>query len=171
MTHVLTDNDRRILKYERRIGFVFGGLTLCFGGLFNLIYFVLNQSKQNYWMVISIDLGILLLAYFACYRINLKVNRDLKDNKKELLKKRVEKKIEEKTYEAGSGALNIPILEDLFPKFWGQKMRATRQYYVVANDQRYEVDKKLYDELKKNTDFYIHFAKHSETVLSLSKDE
>ena len=171
MLHELTDNDRKTLKYERRIGFVFGGLILCFGGLFNLIYFVLNQSEQNYWMVISIDLGILLLACFVCYRINLKVNRDLKDNKKELLKKRVEKKIEEKTYEAGSGALYIPILGDLFPKLWGQKMRPGRKYYIITNESRYEVEKEMYDGLKKNTDFYIHFAKHSETVLSISKDE
>lgn len=171
MLHELTDNDRKALKYERRIGFVFGGLILCFGGLFNLIYFVLNQSEQNYWMVISIDLAILLLACFVCYRINLKVNRDLKDNKKELLKKRVEQKIEEKTYEAGSGALYIPILGDLFPKLWGQKMRPGRKYYIITNERRYEVEKEMYDGLKKNTDFYIHFAKHSETILSISKDE
>lgn len=95
MTSELTDNDRKILKYERRTGFVYGGLILCFGGLFNLFYFVLNTSEQHYLMVILIDIGIILLVYFVCNRINLKVNRDLKGNTKELLKKRAEKKIEE----------------------------------------------------------------------------
>ncbi|PKP19940.1 MAG: hypothetical protein CVU05_10210 [Bacteroidetes bacterium HGW-Bacteroidetes-21] len=171
MTRELTDKDRKVLKYEKRIGYVFSGLIICFGGLFNLLYFVLNETGQNYLMVSLIDLGILLLAYFVCNRINLKVNRDLKDNLKELLKRKVDKTIEEKSYEAGSGALYIPILGDLFPKLWGQKMRETRKYYVFTSDTKYEVDKDVYDELKKGTDFYIHFAKHSETALYFSKDE
>lgn len=171
MDKELTDKDRKVLKYERRIGFVFSGLILSFGGLFNLIYFVLNKIEQNYLMVILIDLGIVLLSYSVCNRINLKVNRDLKDNKKELLKKRVDKKIEEKSYEAGSGALYIPILGDLFPKLWGQKMRETRRYYIFTSDSKYEVEKEVYNDLKKDTDFYVHFAKHSETVLNFSKDE
>ena len=171
MTEKLTDKDRKVLKYERRIGFVFSGLIVCFGGLFNLLYFVLNKTELDYLMVYLIDLGILLLAYFVCNRINLKVNRDLKDNTKELLKKRVDKKIEDKSYEAGSGALFLPILGNLFPKLWGQKMRETRKYYLFTSDTKYEVDKVVYDDLKKDTDFYVHFAKHSETVLNFSKDE
>ena len=171
MTKELTDKDRKVLKYEKRIGFVFSGLFLSFGGLFNLFYFVLNKSEDNYLMIILIDLGIVLLAYFICNRINLKVNRDLKHNKKELLKKRVDKKIEEKSFEAGSGALYIPILGDLFPKLWGQKMRETRRYYIFTSDSKYEVEKEMYNDLKKDTDFYVHFAKHSETVLNFSKDE
>jgi len=171
MTKELTDKDRKVLKYEKRIGFVFSGLIICFGGLFNLLYFVLNKTGQNYLMVSLIDLGILLLAYFVCNRINLKVNRDLSDNIKEILKKRVDKKIEEKSYEAGSGALFIPILGNLFPKLWGQKMRETRKYYIFTSDTKYEVDKEVYDDLEKDMDFYVHFAKNSETVLNFSKVE
>ncbi len=171
MTKELTKKDRKILKYEKRIGFVFSGLIISFGGLFNLLYFVLNKTEQNYLLISLINLGILLLAYFVCNRINLKVNRDLKDNTKELLKKRVDKKIEEKSYEAGSGALYIPILGDLFPKLWGQKMRETPKYYVFTSDAKYEVDKEVYESLKIDTDFYVHFAKHSETVLNISMAE
>lgn len=171
MTRELTENDRKVLKYERRIGFVFCGLVLSFGGLFNLFYFVLNKSEVNYLMIILIDLGIVLLAYFVCNRINLKVNRDLKDNKKELFKKRVDKKIEKKSYEAGSGTLFIPILGDLFPKLLGQKMRETRRYFIFTSDTKYEVEKEVYNYLKKDTEFYVHIAKHSETVLNFSKDE
>ena len=127
MTEKLTDKDRKVLKYERRIGFVFSGLIVCFGGLFNLLYFVLNKTELDYLMVYLIDLGILLLAYFVCNRINLKVNRDLKDNTKELLKKRVDKKIEDKSYEAGSGALFLPILGNLFPKLWEKKNERNTQ--------------------------------------------
>ncbi len=171
MNRDLTEKDRKVLKYEKRIGYVFSGLIICFGGLFNLFYFLLNKTGQDYLMVSLIDLGILLLAYFVCNRINKNVNRDLKDNKKELLKKRVEKKIEEKSYEAGSGALYIPVLGDLFPKLWGQKMGETRRYYIFTSDSKYEVEKEVYNDIKKDTDFYVHFAKHSETVLNFSKDE
>lgn len=171
MTQELNDKDRKVLQYEKRIGFVFSGLILCFGGFFNLFYFVLNKTEQNYLMIILIDLGIILLAYFVCNKIYLKVNRDLKDNRKEILKKRVDKKMEEKSYEAGSGALFMPILGNLFPKLWGQKMRETRIYYIFTGDTKYEVEKEFYDELKMDMDFYVHFAKHSETVLKFSKYE
>ena len=50
-------------------------------------------------------------------------------------------------------------------------MRETRKYYLFTSDTKYEVDKVVYDDLKKDTDFYVHFAKHSETVLNFSKDE
>ncbi len=171
MTKELAEEDRKVLKYEKRIGYVFSGLILSFGGLFNLIYFVLNNPGQDYLVVSLINLGILLFAYSVCNRINLKVNLDLKDNTKELLKKRVDKKIEEKSYEAGSGTLFIPILGNLFPKLWGQKMRETRKYFIFTIDTNYEVDKEVYDDLKKDMDFYVHFAKRSETVLNFSKDE
>ena len=171
MKRELTDKDRKVLNYEKRIGFVFSALIICFGGLFNLLYFVSNNTQQNYLLVSFINLGILLLAYFVCYRINLKVNRDLKGNTKQLLKKKVNSKIEEKSHEAGSGALHMPILGDLFPKLWGQKMKETRKYVVFTSDAKYEVSKEVYDNLKKDTDFYVHFAKHSETVLDFSMDE
>ena len=167
----LTDKDRKMLKYEKRIGFVFSGLVICFGGLYNLFYFLTNNTGQNYLMISLIDLGILFLAFLLCNRINLKVNRDLNENMKVLLKKKVEKKIEEKSYEAGSGALYIPILGDLFPKLWGQKMRESRKFFILTNDAKYEVEKEVYVVLKKNADFYVHFAKHSETVLDFSNVE
>lgn len=171
MTKKLTDKDRKVLKYEKRIGFVFCGLIICFGCLFNLLYFILNKTGQDYLMVSLIDIGILLLAYFVCNRINLKINRDLKINTKEILKKSVVKKIEEKSYEAGSGALYSPILGNLFPKLWEQRMRETRKYYIFTSETKYEVNKEMYNSLLKDTDFYVHFAKHSETVLNFSKDE
>lgn len=167
----MTDKDRKVLKYQKRPGFVFSGFVIAFGGLFNLIYFVLNRTEQDYLMVSLIDLGILLLAYFICNRINLKVNKDLKENIKEIQKRKVDKKIEEKSYEAGSGALYIPILGDLFPKLWGQKMKETGRYLIFSGEDKFEVEKGVYNDLRKGSDFCVHFAKYSETVLYFSKDE
>ena len=170
MTSALTESDRKVLKYEKRIGYVFAGLILSFGGFFNFFYFILNKNGYNFLMIVFIDLGIIGLAYFICNRINHKVNLDLKDNQKELIKRKVENKIEEKSCEAGSGALYIPVLGDLFPKLWGQKMRTTKRYSILTNNYKYEVDIETFNELKKGTDFLIHFAKHSRTILNVSKE-
>jgi len=99
MTQELTNKDRKVLKYEKRIGYVLGGLILCFGGLFNLFYFLLIKSDYNYLLVLFINLGVILLSYLVCRKINLKVNRDLKANTKELLKEKIAEKVEEKSYE------------------------------------------------------------------------
>ena len=171
MTIELTEKDKKTLKGEKRIGYVFSGMILCFGGLFNLYYFISNKPIQDYLIISLINLGIIIFAYVVYNRLNFKVNLDLKENKKELLKKKIEEKTEEKSYEAGSGALYIPILGDLFPKLWGQKMRETRKFFIFTNDAKYEVNEDIYNELEKGSDCYMHFAKHSETILDFSKTE
>ena len=171
MTKELTEKDRNVLKYEKRIGYVFSGLILSFGGLFNVSYFVMKKTELNYLHIGLIDLGIIFLAYLVCHRINHKINLDLQENKKELLKKTVDEKKEENSYEAGSGSLYIPGLGELSPKLWGQKMRETKKYFIISNDNKYDMDKETYDKLKKCSDFYIHIAKHSGTTLKFSKED
>ena len=171
MIKELTENDRKVLKNEKRIGYVFSGIIMSFGAFFNLFYFLLNKSDYDFLMLGIIDAGTIGLAYFVCNRINLKVNRDLKDNSKELLKRKLEKKAEEKSYEVGSGALYIPFLGDLWPKLWGQKMKETKKHFIVSNDYKHEVDLKTYNDLETGTNFFIHFANHSGTILSFSKEE
>ncbi|MGE0078102.1 MAG: hypothetical protein AB7S48_09600 [Bacteroidales bacterium] len=171
MTEELTEKDRKVLKFEKRPGYVFAGLILCFGGLFNLIYFLIIKSEFNYLMIGLIDLGIIALSYFVLYKVNYKINLDLKENKKELLNRTVDKKVVEKSYEAGSGSLFIPFLGNLFPKLWGQKMNEAKKYYIISNEYKHEVDLITYNDLKKGTDFFIHFAKHSGIILNLSNDK
>ena len=170
MNKQLTPEDQKVLKYEKRIGFVFGGLILCFGGLFNLFFFVGNKSGNGLLIIGLIDLVIIFLSIVVCNRINLKINRDLKDNIKEVIIYKVLEKFEEKSYEAGSGTLNIPILGELFPKLWGQKMNETNKYYILTSENKFEVNKDLFDSLKKHSDFYLHQAKHSEKILNFSND-
>lgn len=171
MTQSLTEQDRKFLKYEKRIGYVFAGLILSFGGFFNLIYFLLNKVHPNLLLAGLIDLGIILLAYTVCHRTNRKLNLDLKDNQKEIHTKTLEKKEEVNSYEAGSGSLHIPILGNLFPKLWGQNMKENKLYYLYSQGNRYEADKALYDQLKKGSEFHIHYARHSETILIISRCE
>ncbi len=168
MTKELTEKERNVLKYERRIGYVFSGIILSFTGFFNLFYFILNDANFAFLMIGIVNTCAICFAYLVSKRINLKINRDLIGNTKELLKRKVEEKIEEKSYEAGSGALFIPILGDLFPKIWGHKMNESIKYYILSNNYKYEVDIKTYNELKIGNDFFIHYAKHSGTILNFS---
>lgn len=86
-------------------------------------------------------------------------------------KEKVEKSIEESSYEAGNIALFIPVSGNIFSKLWGQKMRETRKYYIIASDTNCEVDKDVFDDLIVDMDFYAHFAKHSEMVLNFSRED
>lgn len=171
MTRELTDQDIKTLQFGKRIGYVFLLITLSLGALLNLTYFLLIKSEPNYLFVGLIDLGIVLLAYFICNSVNHKINLDLKENRKELLKRTVQEKKEEFCSEPGSGMLYIPILGDLFPKLWGQKMKMTKRYFIVAEDYKHEVDTDIYNAVEEGSDFYIHFANHSGKVLGFSKDE
>ena len=48
-------------------------------------------------------------------------------------------------YEAGSGSLYIPILGDLFPKLWGQKMKEIKKYKVILNGTTQQIEKDLFE--------------------------
>jgi hypothetical protein len=63
-----------------------------------------------------------------------------------LIQKVTYKKIE-KSYEAGSGALTVPILAGLFPKLFRQEMNESLKYYIYTEKYRYEVRKEDYDKL------------------------
>ncbi len=133
----LTGRDRQMLKDDRRVGFVFFAIIISFGALFNLSYFVLNIAERDCMIITLIDLGVVLLACTVYYLVNRKTNRDLKCNTKGLIKKRVERKSEEIDYEAGSGTLYVPVLGDLFPKLWGDKMRELPKYYIFTDYAKY----------------------------------
>jgi len=166
MVKELTEKDIKVLKHEKRIGYVYALLIVSFGGLFNLGYFILNiKHGYNYTMIGFIDIGILLLAYLVCYRINREFNLDIKSNQKNVLKRIVKRKAAGKTYEVGSGTLYIPILGDLFPKLFGLGMKEMSRYFILTKENKYEVDKDMFEKLEEGTEFYVHFAKYSWTIL------
>lgn len=75
--------------------------------------------------------------------------------------------LEYEDVEPGSGAMYIPILGRLFPKLYGQKMRAVDSSYLVTeNGERYSIS----TELKKipSTPYKLHFAEKSGVYLGCS---
>ena len=117
----LTDKDQQIIKYEKRTGFVFSGITLSFGGIYNLS-FLLTGDDKNYLILIFVDLFIVVLCIFIIYLMNRKLSKDLLSGVKIVKLEKVQKKECEISYEAGSGGLSIPILGNLFPKLFSKEM-------------------------------------------------
>ena len=68
------------------------------------------------------------------------------------MEKVVSKKIE-KSFEAGSGALYIPILGNIFPKLWGQKMNEKKKYLIFTEKYKYQVEEDDYNKLEEGDKF------------------
>ncbi|MFV0419044.1 MAG: hypothetical protein ACK5KT_09980 [Dysgonomonas sp.] len=60
----------------------------------------------------------------------------------------VERKEYKVDFESGSGSLYIPILGDLFPNLWGQKMNPIAKWILIIDNTEYCVEKDLYDNIK-----------------------
>ena len=165
----LTPDDRKILKYERRLGIVFFFAIVSFGAFFNLLYFVFD--KENYKMagVIILNSGTFFVAFVFMKLINTYTNRDLLQNTKEILTKVVDQKIEEKSYEAGSGNLYSPILGVIFPKLFSSKMRESSRYYLIIEGKKHEVDKLIFDQLVLGEKVNIHSTANAQIVLRIEK--
>lgn len=169
MTNKLNQNEIKILRNKKRVGYVFSILTISFGLLFNIVYFLINKTLLNCLLIGILDIVIILFAYLICNKVNHKINLDLKSNKKVILKKIVEAKSNTSSYKPGSGVLYMPILTELFPKLRGKKMRKIEKYIFIANNREYEVDKETYHSLEESSTFYVHVAEHSGEVLNVVK--
>lgn len=162
----LNEKDISTLKYEKRMGYIFAIMIICFGAL--LSFFSVLVSENIKWnTLIIVDFCILILSFLVQYLTNRKINRDLLENEK-IIKIEIIQLLESKpTYEAGSGTLFAPILGDLFPKLWGQRMRKLLKTSIVVNNTRYEVDPEVFEELKIRGSVEFHFGKYSNTILAI----
>lgn len=165
----MSPQDIKALKYERRIGFVFSGLIICFGALMTLAYPLIYNGEQLAIRLVAMLSSTALLSVMVYFWINYNVLRDLRSNKKLLAVECLQDKQQEVSYEAGSGAMYIPILGNLFPKLWGQKMRPSNKYYFVINHVRYEVDEVIFNKVKVGDRVERHFTQHSQTILGFAQ--
>jgi len=162
----LTETDIKKIKYEKRMAFIFSGLLLCFGGLFNLAYILTNKDRN--WTILSlVNLSLLGLCALIVRLMNRKYNNDLNDGMKIKKLEKVERKENITSYEAGSGAMHSPILGTLFPKIWGQKMKPNQKYILVVNNYEYEVEKEVFEKVSENEFVEMLYAKHSEMLLGI----
>jgi len=166
LTMKLTDNDIKKIRYEKRMAFIFSGLLLCFGGLFNIAY-ILSNKDRNWTILFLVNIFLLGLCALIVRLMNRKYNKDLNDGLKIKKLEKLERKESITSYEAGSGTLHSPILGALFPKIWGQKMKPNQKYILVVNNYEYEVEKEIFEKVTENEFVEMLYAKHSEILLGI----
>lgn len=164
----LSSEDIKELKYEKRFGFIFPAMIIALAVLLNTLYF-LTVQEPNMICAILINSAVLLLSLLLNYKMNHKLNMDLREGIKIPKRAKVQDKENIISSEAGSGMLHIPILGDLFPKLWGQKMRKTEGYFLILNNARYEVDQNLYEEVTVGDEVNIYYAENSNSQLGIEK--
>lgn len=167
----LTSQDIEKIKTEKRLGYIISIILIALGLLFTFLYGVISSSNVNYAVLLIINVAVILIAVVISLLINREYNKDLRANTKTVLQRKIESLRIEDAYEAGSGALYIPGLGDLFPKLWGQKMRNLKKHIAVANSFEYELSEELYNKLKEGAFLKIHFAEASALVLQFEADE
>ena len=69
----------------------------------------------------------------------------------------IQKKEYKVDFEAGSGSLYIPVLGDLFPNLWGQKMNPVDKWILVINNTTYSVNKDFYDSVSEGDKVEIYY--------------
>ncbi len=165
----LSNEDIKIIKNEKRIGYVFSGLILALGGIGNLAYWV-SVAEIQLMVIVIINLSLITVSILISFFMNRKYNLDLKEGEKIVKKEIIQKKEMITDYEVGSGALYIPILGDLFPKLWGQKMKEIKKGKVIINGTAQQIDKNLFESVNEGDDIEMHFSKHSQILLNIQKN-
>lgn len=162
----LTDKDIKTIKYEKRTGYVFPGFILAFGS-FYLLFYTLSNQNISWKIIILFAAGLIGISILTSILINRKYNMDLRSGTKMVRIEQVEQIETLTSYEAGSGAMYIPILGDRFPKLWGQKMRPKIKFNLIINGFRFEVEKDDFSKVKTGDQVEMHYTMHSDTLLGI----
>ncbi|MFO7864994.1 MAG: hypothetical protein R6U85_13430 [Salinivirgaceae bacterium] len=165
----LSPADRKAIRYEKRMGYIFAILILTAGAFINLILFLLHPEQLK--MLIFIDVTIVSLSVFVLIMVNRKHNKDLKNGEKVLKEAALQAKKQETSYEAGSGMLYIPILGNILPRLWGQKMRPSQKYFFKVEGERHEVDEQTFKSTNVGDLVMLHFTLNSDNFLGISMKE
>ena len=149
----LTQEDRKILKYEKRIGYVLSMFIFALGGILSLYLYV----EENWLFFKLISSGTVILSFLTAFLINRKINKDLKTGTKFVRKERIMGTKHEIDYEAGSGALQ------------GGKMKPYSKYTLIINGIAYNIEKELFENVKEGDLIEIHEAIFSGVLLGFKK--
>jgi len=166
----LTESDIKVMKGEKRIAYVFSGIVMAFGLLFNVVYMIMVKDR-DLLTLLSADAAIILLSFLIPNRMNKKINKDIREETIQLRKAEVLGKENVTSYEAGSGTLHIPVLGNLFPKLWSQKMRETSKFYLIIERYRYEVGQELYEKVNEKEFVKMYFSQHSDILLRIELND
>jgi len=166
MNKPLTDRDITFLKEQIKPAYVFSGFTILFLLLFDLLIF-LNQFEFQLKYLYLINIGLFISSILIFYLVSNKYRQDIKSNKKKTHSVKLQNKAAEITQEAGSGTLHQPILGELFPKLWGQKMKELNVYYFVIDNNKYEVTKELFEAVEVGESIEMHYSYYSNQLICI----
>ena len=151
----LTKGDIKELMYSCRIGIIIPLLIFLIGGIV-LIAMSLQGvliRTQNLNLIIGL---LFILCTFVSYLIIRKLLADILNGEKILILKKVIGKEYKLDFEPGSG-------------LFFSKMRPVDIWYLIIDNIRYPVDKKLFESLNEGDEVYLHFAPLSQELLNIEK--
>ncbi len=150
------------LKIEKQgilgLSMAFTLISLLF--IFILSYFCIDNIVFTFALTISILLGGIFIYLF----LSRNIRSDIKTGDVIMLNVHAKQvHIEKPDYEVGSGALYIPILANIFPKMYGQKMKKTTKSFIITdNNEKYEISNTTSPEKK---EYKLYFGKKSNVYL------
>ena len=163
-----TNEEIKDIKYAKRYGYIFSSAFMFFGIILLLVDYALN-GKINLFDIRTMTTILLtiVISYLILFAINRKINKDLKLEKKLIETKTVQKKENTQDYEVGSGSLYIPILGDLFPELWGQKMKSFKVLRLTIDGEKYSVAKEIFDNVEEGDSIELHWSYYGEIFLGI----
>jgi hypothetical protein len=159
MRRRLTKEDIHLLKYEKRNGYVFAGMILMAGVLFNLIDLALTDIIHQHTVLVAVDMVIIGLSWMTLHRINRDLNLDLEAGYRTVMMEKVTGKMKRTGYEAGSGTLS------------NQEMKSIDKFQVIINQATYDVSREFFDKVSEGDEVEMYFALHSRLMLGIALSE
>lgn len=161
----LSRENIKEIKHLKKMGIILPILIILITTLVSVGY--MFDPNKSLYLILSGYIGILALCIIINYSLNRKYSKDINAGIKEIRIAVVSAKESKTSYEAGSGAMYVPALGDIFPKLWGQKMKPSELSYLIIDNVRQEVEKDTFDKIKEGDSVEMHYTKHSNTLLGI----
>ena len=153
----LTDQDKKDLKYQCRMGYVIPFFFLLLGSIFitGLVNFIMNLEtdiESNLHVYITVG-AILIISVLMNYLMNRKYIADIRNNEKILERRTIQQKIATADVEAGSANVG--------PLPHNRSMNKFMRYDLIIENTKYRIDKELFDKCNDGDEVYFHIAPKS----------
>jgi len=163
----LTDKDIRTINNKKKMGIILSSSLLVLGCLFNLNCLLTPGVKNWAWLTLF-DIGLICLSILILRLMNLKYNRDLKEGVRLTRIEIVQRKEDFSSDEAESVAVHYSLLGDIFTKLWGQQTKPAHSLNLIINNNRYQIDKEIFDSVEEGDYITMDYSMYSYTLLEIA---
>ncbi len=162
----LTEADIRLLRYEKRFGYILAVLIISLGALFNLFYFV-AFAERTWLLIIPVDVAIVLFAFLVQFFINRKLNKDLRADNRIKKVAVVGAKQSEPAFLPVSRGLRTEVIGNRLPDTLKLKDDLSEKYFLIVNHHRFEVSRALYRNVEPGDGVNMYYSAFSDTYLGM----